>query len=102
MQGAVRHAEVMNGLAQVELVHRRHQAGGACRTAQQLSKLLGEIRVRACGGGDHVQHTLPHLVHPVDAGDAAALQQLLDLLRRWVVEHQRLHGQSVAAVAFAG
>jgi len=52
----------MLGLAEVELVHRGHQAGSARERPQQLAKLLGDVGVLEARAGDHMADTLPDLV----------------------------------------
>jgi len=62
------------GLAQVELAHRRRQAGGSSRAIEQYGELLADIRMLDARAGNDVANTLPDLVEAVDAGLAAALE----------------------------
>jgi hypothetical protein len=81
MESSVGHAKVMLRLPEVELVHRRHESGGARRSVEQDCELLCDVRVLAGRGRDHVVDTLPHLVEPVRAGAATAVQGGLELCR---------------------
>ena len=75
MQAAVGHAEVVLGLAEVELAHRRTQPRGPGRAIEQHSELLADICVFDAGAGDHVADTLPDLVETIEASPATALDQ---------------------------
>ncbi len=81
VQASVGHAEVVLGLAEVELVHHGKQPAGARRGAKELGELLRYAPVFEAGAWDHVQDTLPDLIETVHARAAAALKQRLQL--RW-------------------
>ena len=79
MKTAVRHAEVVLGVAQVELGHGRLQPCNASGTIENHRELLCDVGVPMAGRRHHVQHPLPHLVFAVLAEPFAALEQRLHL-----------------------
>jgi hypothetical protein len=94
VQASVGHAEILLGLTQVELAHRRLQPGGVRRTIEQHRELLSDPRMLVAGGRDHVVDTLPDLIEAVGSRPATALEQRLEL--RWrAAQHESWHDVSV-------
>jgi hypothetical protein len=94
VQPPIGDAEVLLGLAEVELADRGREPGGARQRTQLLGELLADLSVLEGRAGNHVEHTLPDLVEMVDARAAAPLDQSFKL-RRWAAEHKRCHRSTI-------
>jgi hypothetical protein len=71
----------MLGLTEIELTDRRDEPGIACRTTEDLSELLRNVRVLAARCGHHVQDRLPDLVQAIQPGPPPPLQDLVEARR---------------------
>ena len=78
---SVGHAEVVLGLADIELAHCRQQSGGVRWGAVQLGELLGDECVLQARPWNHVENALPDLVEALGDRAPATLEQCLEL--RW-------------------
>jgi hypothetical protein len=81
-------------VAEVELVDRGHQPGGARQRAEELAELLSDVCVLEAAAGDHVVDALPDLVEAIHARLAATLDQSVEL-GRTRAKHQRWHRPSL-------
>jgi len=82
VQPAVRHAEVVLGVSEVELVHGRHEPSRAGGSVEQDRQLLGDLGVLQVRRRDPVQDTVPDLVEAVQSRPMATLQKRAYLVRQ--------------------
>ncbi len=97
VQAAVGDAEVLDGVAEIELAHRGLETGVARGSAKDLRELLGQSRMPVAWRRDHVQDTLPYLVEAIKTRDPPTLLERVQLEGVWV-EYHRGHSARIATV----